>query len=109
MDLENITIDEVIKILHKTSDENIIIVEREKNSNIMYEFNITTTQAKDVIRHLEKTDLHSGPLTDNDKTKNYPLWVFKKRINLVNCYIKLKIVNYGKNVLVISFHKDDYS
>ena len=107
MDIDSLTIDEVIETIRKCDDYNIEISMREKNAAFMYANNITDGDAKVFIRSLDKSDLVKGPVNDYNKERNHPLWIFKKYGFSTMCYIKIKIINKGKKTIVISFHEDE--
>ena len=61
------------------------------------------------IKELSPSDLNKGP----EKDHNYPnevVWMFKKEINGLIIYIKIKIrqIPTGKNLFITSFHIDMY-
>ena len=107
MDLDALSIDEVINIIKSCDDEHIQILPRDKNESFMFANNITQTDAKDFIRKLTENDLTDGPVQDRDPNRKYPLWIFKKNGFNYLCYIKVKIINKGKVTIVVSFHEDE--
>lgn len=110
MDVDSLTIDEVIDIVSHSSDEQIqILLNREKNEQFLSYNNITTADAKDFIRSLNKSDLDKGPVPDDNPERKHPVWIFKKNGFGHRCYIKIKIINKGKVTIVISLHEDEYS
>lgn len=78
MNLDALTIDDVINIVKNCDDEHIQILPRDKNEDFMFENNITQKDAKDFIRALSKNDLTDGPVIDKNPNRKYPLWIFKK-------------------------------
>lgn len=107
MNLNALTIDDVIDILKKCDDEHIQILPRDKNEDFMFANNITQTDAKQFIRGLTGRDLKNGPVPDRNPDRDYPLWIFKKSGFNNICYIKLKIINKGRVTIVVSFHEDE--
>ena len=56
------------------------------------------------ILKLTPLDYYSGPEDDRDRNNGTKLWIFKKNINGITTYIKLKIDERG--CVCVSFHKD---
>ena len=109
MDPNNATIEEVIEVLKRLDDEHLQISDYYKTFDFLFYRNITQYDAKRAIRSLTNSDLFKGPVDDDNPKRNYPVWIFKKRIFNCRCYIKLKIINKGKVAIVISFHEDENS
>ena len=104
---ESLTIDAVTRIVSGSDDESIQIVRRDKNEEFMYENNITESDAKNFVRSLTRQDLVDGPVEDYDPNRKHPLWIFKKFGFMHQCYIKLKIINKNRIVIVVSLHEDE--
>ncbi|HCJ56148.1 MAG TPA: hypothetical protein DHV55_01225 [Clostridiaceae bacterium] len=60
------------------------------------------------LRDLEASNLHSGPVPDNNSKYPGEVFIFKKSIGGYLLYIKLKIreVNGRKQLFMMSFHPD---
>lgn len=59
------------------------------------------------ILELEPKDLFEGPVLDKDFKYPGEVWIFKKEVNSILLYIKLKIrVRNDKDVFLMSFHPD---
>ncbi len=101
-----LTIGDVIKIIKKADDSEIVIVRRHKNILFITDKKITWPDARSFIRSLSANDLIAGPIPDDDPSLKYPVWIFKKEGFGCTCYIKLKVI-HKKVVLVISLHKDE--
>ena len=108
MDVDSLTLEEVISLVKKSKDENIQILPREKNEEFMFANAITQCDAKDFIRSLSASDYIKGPVLDIDPNRKHYLWIFKKYGFEKYCYIKLKVINGGKVVIVVSFHEDEW-
>jgi len=72
---------------------------------LLQDFMITPDEAIDIIRNL---NIHSW---ENDKKPSYSnsgAYVFKRDVNGIKAYIKLKIEenNEGELLVIISFHED---
>lgn len=107
MNLDALSINDVIDIIKNCDDEHIQILPREKNEEFMFGNNITQTEAKEFIRTLTEDDLDDGPVEDKNPERKYPLWIFKKNGFTKMCYIKIKIINRGRVAIVVSFHEDE--
>lgn len=57
------------------------------------------------ILTLKPKHFEDGPINDYDNPNDKDIWIFKKKINNVTTYIKLK-VNEQRGTVCISFHKD---
>ena len=107
MNLDALSINDVIEIIKNCDDEHIQILPRDKNETFMFANNITQTDAKEFIRTLTGNDLKAGPVQDLNPERKHPLWIFKKNGLNRLCYIKVKIINKGKVTIVVSFHEDE--
>ena len=111
-DSEVVTLDEVISICQKVKDENIEIrrsnLENTKTIEFMANNSLIDKDIFAEIRKLTKDDYHSGPLQDKNLLNKHPLWVFIKQIQKVKVlvYIKIKIINHKRKVIVYSFHEE---
>ena len=85
-------------------------VPRRKNMQSLARHGLTILDAKKEILSLTVSDYYKGPKQDLDPTRPGDIWEFKKKINGVQFYIKLKIVGEnGVDVLkCLGFHEDDY-
>jgi len=77
--------------------------ERGKNQKALAQLEITRIKRRQLIEQLEKQDYCEGPLED----KLYgmtSLWVFGKKVNQMEVYIKISKGWSGSQVICISFH-----
>ena len=83
------------------------IIDRIKNRDALLELGFTDKQRKDIILSLSVLDYSSGPIKDNLKPGDY--WVFGKKIEGVDVYIKLKIAEQDDEEYAVcfSFHKSE--
>ncbi len=84
-------------------------VPRRKNMHDLAVHGLTITDAKDEILELTVADYYKGPKQDFERSGE--IWEFKKHIDDVRFYVKIKIdrIN-GKDILkCLSFHEDDFS
>ena len=111
-DEDNISLEEVISICSKTRNNEIEIKHdnllNKKTADFIEKNGLTLEYIKDEIRQLKKEDYHSGPLEDKNPLNKHPLWVFIKHIKsvVVLVYIKIKIINHKKKIIVYSFHEE---
>jgi hypothetical protein len=61
-------------------------------------------EAWEYVLSLTPAHYHSGPKKDRDRPDGSDVWVFKRKINNINTYIKLKTDERG--CICISFHRD---
>lgn len=74
--------------------------------NFLYKYGLLQDDADNEIRTLSKINLFEGPVPDKDVIGEY-VWIFKKLAFGKWCYIKLKIKENRRLVIIISFHEDD--
>lgn len=107
--------DELRKFVRQFLDEfkvliygnKLSITDRLKNRDALLELGFTDKQRKEIILSLSVLDYSSGPIKDNLKAGIY--WIFGKKIDGVEVYIKLKIVEYDDEdyAVCFSFHKSE--
>ena len=68
-------------------------------------------QAKSEILELVSDDYYKGPKQDFDPNHPGDIWEFKKNIDGMQFYVKVKIVREnGEDILkCLGFHEDDFS
>lgn len=84
-------------------------VPRRSNMQSLAKYGLTFIDAKEELLELVVGDYYKGPKQDFDRPG--VVWEFKKSIDDIPFYIKLKITNdNGKDILkCLSFHEDDYA
>lgn len=107
MDIDNISLFDLLVLLYKVPDERFEIIDREKNFEFRTRYNILVSDLYQVIRELTIDDYVKGPVPDDNPNRKHPVWIFKKKVFGYKCYIKIKLINEGRKVIVISFHKDE--
>lgn len=85
-------------------------VPRKKNMDSLLFYGLTPIDAKLEILDLDIEDYYSGPDMDYDKTRLGEIWVFKKELDGVTFYIKLKLINENGDDIIkcLSFHEDEF-
>lgn len=85
-------------------------VPRRKNMQALAQYGLTIIDAKDEIMDLVVEDYYSGPKRDFDFNRSGYIWEFKKSIDGIQFYVKLKIdcVNNEEVLKCIGFHEDDF-
>lgn len=75
------------------------------------QYGLTITDAKNEILGLVVEDYYKGPKQDLDSNRPVDIWEFKKNIDGIQFYVKVKIVNEnGKDILrCIGLHEDDFA
>ncbi|MDO9086153.1 MAG: hypothetical protein Q7U53_08100 [Anaerolineaceae bacterium] len=80
-----------------------------KNLNTLIELGITSRQRDELILSVALENYSSGPIQDVMHPGNY--WVFGKKVNTKEIYIKLKIITFNngtERAVCISFHPSEY-
>lgn len=86
-------------------------VPRRKNMQALAKYGMTILDAKGELLDLVVADYYKGPKQDFDQNKPGDIWEFKKNIEGIQFYIKVKIIKEnGQEVLkCIGFHDDDFA
>lgn len=86
-------------------------VPRRKNMQALAQHGLTIADAKDEILGLVVGDYYKGPKRDLDSDRPGDIWEFKKSINGIQFYVKVKIVQQnGEDILkCLGFHEDDFA
>ena len=86
-------------------------VPRRKNMQELAQHGLTITDAKNEILGLVVVDYYKGPKQDHDPNRPGDIWEFKKNIDGMQFYVKVKIVQEnGEDILkCIGFHEDDFA
>lgn len=86
-------------------------VPRRKNMQALAQHGLTVTDAKNEILGLVVDDYYKGPKQDHDPNRPGYIWEFKKNIDGIQFYVKVKIVQEnGEDILkCIGFHEADFA
>lgn len=86
-------------------------VPRRKNMQALAQHGLTITDAKNEILGLVVSDYYKGPKQDFDPNRPGDIWEFKKNVDGIQFYVKVKIVKEnGEDILkCIGFHEDDFA
>ena len=86
-------------------------VPRRKNMQALAKYGLTILEAKSEIIRLVAGDYYKGPKQDFDSNRPGDIWEFKKDIDGICFYIKVKITQEnGEDILkCMGFHEDDFS
>ena len=86
-------------------------VPRRKNMQALAQHGLTITDAKNEILGLVVGDYYKGLKQDHDPNRPGDIWEFKKNIDGMQFYVKVKIVQEnGEDILkCIGFHEDDFA
>ena len=86
-------------------------VPRRKNMQALAQHGLTITDAKNEILGLVVGDYYKGPKRDFDPNRPGDIWEFKKNIDGMQFYVKVKIVQEnGEDILkCLAFHEDDFA
>ena len=100
----------LVKVKRLLSAGKYDFVPRRKNMQALAKNGLTITDAKNEILGLVVGDYYKGPKQDLDSNRPGDIWEFKKNIDGMQFYVKVKIVKEnGENILkCLSFHKDDF-
>ena len=90
---------------------NYDFVPRRKNMQALAQHGLTIIDAKSEILGLVVGDYYKGPKQDFDSNRPGEIWEFKKNVDGVQFYVKVKIVQEnGKDILkCLGFHEDDFA
>lgn len=106
-EFEVLYLDDVLKCCKEVSDDKIQKADRYEGLNdFYYEHNLTNDDLIHIIRDLKREDYFQGPLEDDNEDRKHVLWVFKKIVIGIYCYIKIKIINKRRTIIYISLHED---
>lgn len=85
-------------------------VPRRKNMQALAQHGLTITDAKNEILGLVVGDYYKGPKQDLDSKRPGDIWEFKKYIDGIQFYVKVKITQEnGADILkCLGFHEDDF-
>ena len=86
-------------------------VPRRKNMQSLAQHGLTPIDAKNEIIGLVVSDYYKGPKQDFDLKRPGDIWEFKKNVDTVQFYIKIKIVqeNGVDSVKCLGFHEDEFA
>lgn len=77
--------------------------DRSKNTQTLLTLDITPLKRTEILKALQMQDYCEGPLAE--KINNgAPMWVFGKKVNGEEVYIKITMGISGGKVICISFH-----
>lgn len=109
---DNISKEEVISICKNTKDSMIEINddpdERPKSAAFIEKYELLHEDIKKMIHSLEVENYYRGPTEDRDPNRKHPFWEFITTYNgiPVEIYIKIKIFNHKRKIMVFSVHKE---
>jgi hypothetical protein len=86
--------------------EVVFLNERPKNSvQTLFALGFSPANRRALLLDIQVADYAQGPLTD--ARTGLPLWVFGRRVNQVDLYIKIHMGVSGKPAVCVSFHEED--
>ncbi|MBO4667580.1 MAG: type II toxin-antitoxin system MqsR family toxin [Bacilli bacterium] len=107
MEPDKITIDELITLIGELKQEQFDFVNRDKNIDFLEKHNLSIENEIEAIKQLNKHDLKEGSVEDDNPNRKHPVWIFIKKIWNIECYIKIKVINHCRVIIVISFHETE--
>lgn len=98
------------KIKRLLSNGKYDFVPRRKNMQALAQHGLTIIDAKNEILGLAVSDYYKGPKQDLDPNRPGDIWEFKKNIDGIQFYVKVKIIQEnGEDILkCLGFHEDDF-
>ncbi len=89
-------------------EKGLLVKDRQINERHLLELGLTGRQREEIVLSLSILDYSSGPIKDEYKPGDY--WVFGKRIDGIEVYIKLKIAGHlgTEHAVCFSFHKAEH-
>lgn len=99
------------KVKKLLSSGNYDFVPRRKSMQDLAKHGLTVTDAKTEILGLVARDYYKGPKQDFDSNRPGDIWEFKKIIDGMQFYIKVKIVQENGEYILkcLGFHEDDFA
>lgn len=93
------------------TDNKYTFIPRRKNMQDLAKHGLTIADAKDEIIELVVEDYYKGPKKDKDTSRPGDIWEFKKDIDGIIFYVKLKIDNENNQEILkcIGFHEDEFA
>ena len=107
LDIDHLSLKQFLYLIKNIDENNIEIAPRIKNLEFSDKFQLSDSLLKQEIKSLTEADYFDGPLPDDNPKRKHPIWIFKKYVQKVYCYIKIKIINHGRFAIIISFHEDN--
>jgi hypothetical protein len=114
--MDEIPKDELFRFIHQFLNEfkaliyekGLHVKDRQINQRHLLELGLTARQREEIVLSLSVLDYNSGPIKDEYNPGDY--WVFGKKIDDVEIYIKLKIAGSPgmEQAVCFSFHKAEY-
>lgn len=101
----------LVRVKKLLSEGKYDFVPRRKNMQALVRHGLTIMDAKSEILELVSDDYYKGPKQDFDPNHPGDIWEFKKNIDGMQFYVKVKIVREnGEDILkCLGFHEDDFS
>ena len=101
----------LVRVKKLLSEGKYDFVPRRKNMQALARHGLTIMDAKSEILELVYDDYYKGPKQDFDPNQQGDIWEFKKNIDGMQFYVKVKIVREnGEDILkCLGFHEDDFS
>ena len=81
----------------------LFLDDRGKNQQTLHDLEISPLKRKEIICSLKAEDYSQGPL-DEKMRGILPMWVFGKKINTEEVYIKVSMGMENSRAVCISFH-----
>jgi hypothetical protein len=82
--------------------------ERNKNKQTLLDLEITPKERKEILLDLKAEDYSKGPIKDEFDLGS-DLWVFGKKVESEEIYIKITLGKRSRPVICISFHVAEYN
>jgi hypothetical protein len=90
------------------SEKRYRFTNRRKTLDCLTELGWTISDAVDLIFDLTPDDYHEGPLDERDPNfSSGVIYVFKRKVDDITMYIKLKMVDGEPPLVILSFHEDE--
>lgn len=86
----------------------LFLDDRGKNQQALHDLEITPSKRKEIINSLIPEDYSEGPLKEN-LHGFLPMWVFGKKVNNIEAYIKVSMGKHNNSAVCISFHKAEHA
>lgn len=106
----NNTLFTIKNTIHTDNGSNFHFRHRDKNKETLLKLGYYPSHVKDEISQLTYKNYCSGPEQNRSSSGNQKgsIWVFGKKINNLDIYIKLHLIPFGTNQCIcVSFHESE--
>ena len=89
-------------------DKDLILINKSKNNATLIALNFDRHDVVRILTSLDTSDYYETVYESDAKEDPPYLLVFHKTVKRIQLYIKLKIADYDKKVICVSFHEAEF-